>query len=196
MFTGIINHIGRFKGYRLKKQEVIIEAPSVCSLLEIGDSLAVNGVCLSLIKKDRNHLHFNLSDETLQRTNLGSLRSGQKLNLELPLALSSLVSGHLVTGHIDESGKVLQILKKKSGLRMEVSLPPSIKPYFIEKGSVTLNGVSLTIAKLSSTSFEVELIPITLEKSNLGDLKRGDTVNIESDMIGKYLYNWTSKHIS
>ncbi len=193
MFTGIIHHLGLFRGCRRGKQEIVVEAPSISSQIEIGESLAVNGVCLSLIKKENNALFFNLSQETFQRTNLGSLRQGESLNLEQPLTLSSPLSGHLITGHVDSRGKVLKILEKKTGKRLTISFPPELRPYFIPQGSVALNGVSLTIADLKPSSFDVELIPITLKNSNLGNLRRGDVVNIECDMIGKYVYNWTSR---
>lgn len=193
MFTGIINHLGFFKGYRKGKQEMAVQAASIASRIEIGESLSVNGVCLSLINKERDTLFFNLSPETLERTNLGSLRQGIKLNLELPLTLSSPLSGHLVTGHIDSRGKVLKITERRSVKRITVSFPPELRKYFIFKGSVALNGVSLTIANLRASSFDVELIPITLESSNLGELKRGNDINIECDMIGKYVYNWISQ---
>ena len=193
MFTGIINHTGLFKGYRRGKQEITIEAASIISQIEIGESLAVNGVCLSLIKKENKALFFNLSQETIQKTNLGYLRQGEMLNLEQPLTLFSPLSGHLITGHVDARGKVLLISQKKPGKRLKISFPPELRPYFIPEGSVALNGVSLTVARLSPSSFDVELIPITLKNSNLGNLKRGDAVNVECDMIGKYVYNWISK---
>lgn len=193
MFTGIIHHSGIFKGYRLGKQELVLEAPELSDQLDRGESLAVNGVCLSLIRTEKNSLFFNLSRETLDRTNLGSLRKGERLNLELSLTLSSPLSGHLVSGHIDSTGKVLNIRKRGTEKRMTFSFPRELKPYFIPKGSVAVNGVSLTIAELKSSSFEVELLPITMDKSNLGLLKGGDTVNIECDIIGKYVYNWISK---
>ncbi len=193
MFTGIIHHTGLFKGYRRGKQEITAEAPSIISQIEVGESLAVNGVCLSLIKKENKALFFNLSQETIQKTTLGSLRQGEMLNLEQPLTLSSPLSGHIITGHVDSRGKVLLISQKRPGKRLKVSFPPELKPYFIPEGSVALNGVSLTIARLSPSSFDVELIPITLKNSNLGNLKRGDAVNVECDMIGKYVYNWMSK---
>lgn len=193
MFTGIINHLGLFKGYRQGRKEIVIEAPSLSSPIEIGESVAVDGVCLSLVKKEKHTFFFNLSPETLQKTNLGSLRPGERLNLELPLTPSSLLSGHLVTGHIDSRGKVLKTIDKKPGKRMTISFPPELGKYFIPKGSVAVNGVSLTVASLGLSSFEVELIPITLKNSNLGNLKRGDEVNIECDTIGKYVYNWISQ---
>lgn len=190
MFTGIINHLGLFKGFRFGKKEIILDALSLASRINIGESLAVNGACLSLIKKQKNLLFFSLSEETIKKTNLGSLRQGEKLNLELPLTLSSPLGGHFLTGHVDSRGKVCQIIKKKNGKRLTVSFPPELRRYLISKGSVALNGVSLTIAELGYSSFDVELIPITLKNSNLGELKRGSEVNIECDMIGKYVYNW------
>ena len=193
MFTGIIHHTGLFRGYRRGKQEIAVDVPPLYSRIEIGESLAINGVCLSIIRKERTTLFFNLSQETIQKTNLGILRQGEKLNLEQPLTLSSPLSGHIVTGHVDSTGKVLKISERKSGRRMTISYPSELRPYFIPKGSAALNGVSLTVAELSPSSFDVELIPLTLKNSNLGDLRRGDSVNIECDMIGKYVYNWISR---
>lgn len=193
MFTGIINHLGCFKEYRLGKKVMSIDAPSVSTKINLGESLAVNGVCLSLFKKEKNTLFFNLSEETLYRTNLGSLRRGDSLNLELPVTLATPLSGHLVSGHVDATGKILKISPSGKGKRITFSIQEKLKPYLILKGSVAVNGVSLTIADLTSTTFDVELIPITLENSNLGALKRGDEVNIESDLIGKYVYNWWVK---
>ncbi len=193
MFTGIIQQIGIFQGYKLGKQELAIKAPELVSRMEIGDSLAVNGVCLSLTHKEKDVLFFHLSQETLSRTNLGSLRRGDQLNLESSLTLSMPLSGHLVTGHIDSTGKILMLQKRKTGKRITVSFPSSLRPYFIHKGSVAIDGVSLTIAELKPYSFEVELIPITLKNSNLDQRKVGDLVNIECDIIGKYVYNWISQ---
>lgn len=193
MFTGIISHTGIFKEYRNAKREIAIEAPDAASDLSIGDSLAVNGACLSVIRKEKNTLFFDLSKETLTRTTLGSLRRGDKLNLELSLTLSTPLSGHLVTGHIDSTGKIMTIQKRGGGKRMAISFPPDLRHNFIAKGSVAIDGVSLTIASLNPSSLEVELIPISLKNSNMDLLKPGDAVNIECDIIGKYVYNWLSK---
>ncbi len=193
MFTGIISHMGIFQEYRSGKQEILVQSQELIYRVKIGDSLAVNGVCLSLTRKDKKNLCFDLSKETLSRTSLGSLRRGDPLNLELPLTLSSPLSGHLVAGHIDSTGKVLTKQKMGSGQRLSISFPPDLGSYLINKGSVAIDGVSLTIAKLKSSSFEVELIPITLKSSNLSLLKPGKIVNIECDIIGKYVYNWLSK---
>ncbi len=194
MFTGIIKHQGLFKGYRSGKAEIAVETPELSAQLEVGESLAINGVCLSLIRKENDTLFFNLSAETLKRTTLGSLRPQERLNLELPLSLSTPLGGHLVTGHIDGVGKILRIRSVGKGKRITVSLAPELKPYFVPQGAVSLNGVSLTVAHISSVSFDVELIPITLDDSNLSVLKSGDRVNIECDIFGKYVYNWVSKH--
>jgi riboflavin synthase len=193
MFTGIVSHRGIFRGYRQGKTVMAVEAPDLSSLLKTGDSLAVNGVCLTLIEKEKGFLFFNLSQETMLKTNLGSLRPGEKLNCEPPLTLASLVSGHLVSGHVDSTAKVLRTARKGAGKRLTVSYSPDMRPFLIPKGSVAVNGVSLTIASLKPGSFEVELIPLTLRDTNLGALGPGDTVNLECDIIGKYVYNWISK---
>jgi len=191
MFTGIIKHVGTFKGYRNGRREIGIVAPSVADLMDLGESLAINGVCLSLVKKERDTLYFNLAEETLKQTTLGVLRSRERLNLELPLTLATPLSGHLVTGHVDGKGKVLKILNRGDSKRLTISLQPDFKPYFVPKGSVALNGISLTVTDLGQSSFDVELIPLTLKDTNINDLKTGDEVNIESDIIGKYVYNWS-----
>lgn len=193
MFTGIINHRGHLKKHLAGKQEICLEALSVAEKLDIGDSLAVNGVCLSLIQKEKNLLWFYLSEETIKKTTLGSLPIGELLNLELPLSLSQPLGGHLVTGHIDAVGSVRHIRSSRQGKRFSLSFPRELKPFFIPKGSVSLDGVSLTISELHLSDFEVEVIPITLKNTNLNDWKRGKAVNIECDIIGKYVYNWTVK---
>lgn len=190
MFTGIIVSTGLFKGYRRGRHEMQLEAADLAPKLEPGASLAVNGVCLSLVSKDKGALAFDLSQETLGRTNLGALRPGARLNLELPLTLGSLVGGHLVSGHIDAVGKVVRLAEKRPGKRLLISFPSGLRPYFIPKGSVAVNGVSLTIAVLEAATLETELIPLTLKGTNLGDLRSGDPVNLECDMVGKYAYNW------
>ena len=192
MFTGIIVSTGLFKGYRRGRHEMQLEAADLAPKLEPGASLAVNGVCLSLVSKDKGALAFDLSQETLGRTNLGALRPGARLNLELPLTLGSLVSGHLVSGHIDAVGKVVRLAEKRPGKRLLISFPSGLRPYFIPKGSVAVNGVSLTIAALEAATLETELIPLTLKGTNLGGLRSGDPVNLECDMVGKYAYNWYS----
>lgn len=194
MFTGIIQHLGTFRGYLRGNKEIKIEVPPAAAAMQIGDSLAVNGVCLSLVHKEKSTLHFELSEETLKKTTLGSLSQGQSLNLEQPLTLASPLGGHLVTGHIDGLGRITRTISRSQGKRYRISFPPDLRPLFVPKGSVALDGVSLTVAALEGFALEVEVIPITLEHTTLKDWKRGRTVNIECDLIGKYVYNWTFKN--
>jgi len=191
MFTGIIRHLGKFEAYRLGRRQVVIAAPAeLAAALTTGASLAVNGVCLSLAGRDRDRLTFDLSRETLERTTLGGLKPGDVLNLEPPLSLQDPLGGHLVTGHVDGTGKVLRVWERPPGKRLRVSFEPDLRPYLAPKGSVALDGVSLTVAALDGAAFEVELIPLTLAQSNLGRLRPGRPVNIECDIIGKYVYNY------
>jgi riboflavin synthase len=190
MFTGIIHYQGSFKSYRPARNELAVEVPSSFPPLEIGESVALDGVCLSLLRREIDTLYFNLSRETLRTTSLGSLSPKDSLNLELPLTLQAPLSGHLVTGHVDGLGRVLRVVKRPSGSRITVSFPRPLRPHFVPKGSVAVNGVSLTVAELRPGSFDVEIIPLTVAKSNLKELKPGRTVNLECDIIGKYVYNW------
>lgn len=193
MFTGIITAQGIFKGYRRHRSIIMIESEQIIPKLPLGESISVDGVCLSLVEREKNIGHFHLSQETLSRTTLGRLALRWPLNLELPLRLESFLSGHLVTGHVDGLGKIIQITNRPPGKRIRIKFDPSLCPFFIPKGSVALNGVSLTIAQLGASYFECELIPLTLETTNLGQLKVGQEVNLECDIIGKYMYNLLSK---
>jgi riboflavin synthase len=193
MFTGIITHQGYILGYRRGRQELLIEAPGLADKLRPGDSVSVDGVCLSLLGAEKDGLRFNLSLETLSRTTLGALKHRDRLNLELPLTLASPLSGHLVTGHVDAVGKILRTAERRPGRRITVSFPKDIRPFLVPKGSVAVNGVSLTIASLGPSSMDIELVPLTREGTNLGGLRGGAPVNLECDIIGKYVYNWLVK---
>jgi len=193
MFTGIITDRGTFSGYRKGRRALLVEAPGLAVKLAAGDSLAVDGVCLTVAAKERAGLLFDLSRETLEKTTLGGLLPGAKLNLEPALTLATPLSGHLVSGHVDGVGRVLRTSSRPPGKRLAVSFPAALRPYFVPKGSVALAGVSLTIAALGPSSFEVELVPLTLEGTNLGLLRAGAKVNLECDMVGKYVYNYVSQ---
>lgn len=193
MFTGIIHYLGSVVGYRQNHQILVIKAPDLPGPLRRGESLAVNGVCLSIESHEAEKLSFHLSRETLALTNLSRLRPGDIVNLELPLTLQAPLSGHLVTGHVDAMGTILRLESRGEGRRMTISSPENLRPYLVPKGSIAVNGVSLTIASLGRDYFEVELIPLTLQTTNLGRLRPGDKVNLEGDIIGKYVYNYLSK---
>ncbi len=189
MFTGIIQYRGRFAGFRGGRSVLAVEADIPDGKLAEGGSLAVDGVCLTLTGRDGRSLLFDLSRETLARTTLGGLRPGADLNLELPLTLADPLGGHLVSGHVDFAAKTLRAAPRGAGQRLAIALPAARRKLVIAKGSIAVNGVSLTVAALGPSSFEVELIPATLGKSNLAALRAGDPVNVECDMIGKYIYN-------
>jgi len=193
MFTGIIGFTGRFAGFRRGRQEIVVEAPVLIEKVSPGDSVAVDGVCLTVRLKERGGLVFDLSQETLAKTTLGGLKPGAALNLELPVTSSTLLSGHLVSGHVDYKARLIKATDRRPGKRMAFSIPKEFRPFFIPKGSAAVSGVSLTIAALQSATFEVELIPATLQSTNLGNLRAGAEVNVECDMIGKYMYNWLNR---
>jgi riboflavin synthase len=174
---------------------LILQAPEISPKIKKGDSLAINGVCLTLVKKEKDFLYFFLSQETLDKTNLGLLKPGNKVNLEIPLTLQSPLSGHLVTGHVDGKGKVIKIERRGQNKRLFISFPKDLRKYIIPKGSIAINGVSLTVALLFENYLEIELIPFTLEHTNLNQLKAGDIINIECDLIGKYLNQWFEEYI-
>jgi riboflavin synthase len=190
MFTGIVTHSGEFGGYGRGKTELAVRASGIADKTGTGGSISVDGVCLTVVRADRGTLVFDLSRETRERTTLGSLRPGARLNLELPLTLSDPLGGHLVTGHVDFTSKLVRSVARRPGRRLAFTLPPAYRPFLVPKGSVAVNGASLTVAAIGPASFEVELIPVTLDKSNLGALRAGAAVNVECDMIGKYVYNF------
>jgi riboflavin synthase len=190
MFTGIITHSGEFRTYGRGGQELAVRAAALAPRLGPGDSVAVDGVCLTVVRAEGDGLVFDLSRETRERTTLGTLRPGARINLELPLTLSAPLGGHLVSGHVDFTAKLLRATVRRPGRRLVFTLPAAHRPFFIAKGSVAVNGASLTVAALGPSSFDVELIPVTLDKSNLGGLRPGSAVNVECDLIGKYVYNF------
>jgi riboflavin synthase len=188
MFTGIIQEVGKVKEISISSNpQISVFSEKIYPSVEIGESISVNGVCLSLFKKEKNILYFNLSKETIEKTNLSKLRPMSPVNLERSLTLSTPLGGHLILGHVDGVSKVISIRSLGSTKRVKFSLPDDLKKWAVEKGSIAVNGVSLTIAELGRDYFEVELIPITLQQTNLGSLKTGEIVNIEMDIIGKYV---------
>lgn len=184
MFTGIIEELGTVK--TITKDTLSVAAKVVVSETKLGDSIAVNGVCLTVKKITNNILEFNVMSETLQSTNLGELQSGEPVNLERAATLATRLGGHLVSGHIDTTGKV-----KKIGDKLVIDFEPRFTKYIVEKGSIAINGASLTIQKKSKNSVTIGIIPHTLDNTNLKYLKPKAKVNLEFDMIGKYVENIT-----
>jgi riboflavin synthase len=184
MFTGIVEERGsvRSAGRRLE-----VETQLVAGDASIGDSIAVNGVCLTVTNVADGELAFDLADETLERSTLGELRARDSVNLERPVTLLTRLGGHLVQGHVDGVGIVEGIEPAEGGRTMRISLDASLRPYVVEKGSIAVDGVSLTVAAADATTFTVALVPHTLATTTLGAASRGDRVNVEVDVLAKYV---------
>jgi riboflavin synthase len=191
MFTGIIEEMGRVSrvGPRL-----VVACTKVAEDSGPGASIAVNGVCLTVVDRAEDlSLSFDLSEETLARTALGSLRMGAPVNLERPVTLAARLGGHLVQGHVDGVGCVEEVRDAGGGRDVTLSLPDGVARYLVEKGSVTVDGVSLTVTELHGDRFRVALVPFTLEATTLGGVQPGDPVNLEVDVIAKYVESLTRR---
>lgn len=189
MFTGIIQEIGIIKDlarsggvYRLD-----IACSDIPNAAKIGDSIAVNGVCLTLIDIRKHMISFDIMEETVKRSGLATLSAGGRVNLESSLKMGDHLGGHIVQGHIDCAGKVTGIVNRPDEMSMEITIDPKGAHLIVEKGSVAVDGVSLTVGEVTDKSFKVYLIPHTRKVTNLGEKKTGDVVNIEFDVVGKYI---------
>jgi len=188
MFTGLVEEIGLCEDLQRSagSARLMIQAPGISCGVKIGDSISLNGCCLTAISIREGVMAFDLLDETLQRTNLKDLISGRKINLERSLLADGRLGGHFVQGHVDATIPVVAILQQGSDLRIDFKVPPEFAAYVAYKGSVAINGVSLTIAEVTADSFAVWIIPHTASHTNLGDLREGDLVNLKCDMLAKY----------
>jgi len=190
MFTGIVEEIGivRTVTGTGATRRLDVAASITLEGSDLGASVAINGVCLTVVERTPDGFAFDVGPETLERTALSRLVTGDRVNLERPLRLGAALGGHLVLGHVDGVAVVTDVTRVESTARVRFSLPGAdLAPLLVPKGSVAVDGVSLTIAALDDAGFEVMLIPHTLEVTNLGRLERGRTVNIETDVIGKYV---------
>lgn len=187
MFTGLIESVGSVRALERRGEgaRLILET-SLASELALGESIAVNGCCLTTTTSTSETVSFDLLGETLACTNLGTLKTGSRVNLERALRADGRFGGHFVQGHIDNKSEVLLAETKGVDLNLVIALPPAGAHYFIRKGSIAVNGVSLTVAHLSHDSFGLWIIPHTIQETNLGDLQQGDLVNLEYDMLAKY----------
>ena len=185
MFTGIIEEIGIVRSARPGR--LIIAAKRVLEDTKVGDSIAVNGACLTVTEVSPDSFSVDVMPETLRRTNLGALRPGDGVNLERPLAVGARMGGHFVQGHVDGLGKVLSAMPENKALNVKYEAPPEIMRYVVEKGFIAVDGVSLTVVECNATSFKVSLVAYTLENTNLGQRRPGDVVNLEVDIIAKYV---------
>ncbi len=189
MFTGIIEEIGTIKKLSRagSKLSVEISAREVLKGTRTGDSIAVNGACLTATSVSRSSFKADVMGETVSHTTFDAIRAGDRVNLERPLKISDRLSGHLVSGHIDCTGTIKSVNEGSGQTRFTVEVPEEVKRYIVYKGSVTVDGISLTVAGVGNRNFVVSVIPHTLKSTTLGSKKAGDKVNIEADMIGKYI---------
>jgi riboflavin synthase len=188
MFTGIIEEIGRVTALLASAPaRLSIEAPLVSQGARLGDSISVNGVCLTVAASSGNILTFDVVAETLARTTIGSLRAQHPVNLERAVSAERLLGGHFVLGHVDGVGTIAGLAAGTGGTLLTVRAPVELMRYVVPKGSVAVDGVSLTVASCDRETFTVALIPHTLERTTLGARRAGDSVNIETDILGKYV---------
>lgn len=182
MFTGIVEEIGKIKSFDGRK--LVVECKKVLENTELGDSIAIDGCCQTVVDLTSNSFTADVSQETVSITTFKNFKSGQNVNLERALTPTSRIGGHIVQGHVDGKGKYLG--------NMTFEIPKELDRYVVYKGSITVNGVSLTVAKCQNNTFSIAIIPHTLENTNLKDLKVGDFVNIETDILGRYVEKFLS----
>lgn len=195
MFTGIIQELGKLERIENKQNGVRlwIHAPKMREISQMGDSIATNGVCLTISDFSDQGFCADVMPETMRRTAFASLKPGAVLNLEPALRLADRLGGHLVSGHVDAVGRIQSMRPEGNAILVEVSLDESAGKMLIEKGSITIQGISLTIVSCTTTSFVVSLVGHTRSETTLGDIRIGDIVNLETDMIGKYIYQFMTR---
>ena len=185
MFAGIVEEVGRVASTQSGK--LVISASEVLRGMELGGSIAVNGVCLTITSFNTSSFSVDIMLETLRRTNLGLLSAGGEVNLERPLTLQKPLGGHLVQGHVDDAGRVSAITRQGEAMLIRFEAPPEVMRYVVEKGFITVDGVSLTVVAKDAGSFQVSVVDFTREHTTLGSRRVGDRVNLEVDIIAKYV---------
>ena len=187
MFTGIVEEVGIVK--ETSRDRLAFESHKVLEGTKVGDSIAVNGVCLTVVSLENRGFSVNVMPETLRCTNLGSLHYSDQINLERALVLGGRLGGHLVLGHVDDTGEVMDVSSEETARVMRISAPAKLMPYIVDKGFVAVDGVSLTVVDLDDFSFVVSLVAYSMENTTLGRKRPGDMVNLEADIIAKYVEN-------
>jgi riboflavin synthase alpha subunit len=196
LFTGIIEGCGRVAEVAPAGNltRIAVEAPQhLTEGVRVGDSIAVNGGCLTVTKLEPGRFHFQAVKETLDRTALGGLEVGARVNLERALRAGARLDGHIVQGHVDGTGRVRQLSRRGQDVRLAIDCGPAIRDFLVEKGSVAIDGVSLTVAGVDAKGFDVALIPHTLEATTLGERRPGDRVNLEADVLAKYVRRYVER---
>jgi len=193
MFTGIIEHLGAVESLSLQDDggRITVHAPTLASKLAVSNSIAVNGCCLTIVSTDRDRFSADLSGETIRKTSFGTktgaLQKGARVNLEQPLTAGKEFGGHFVLGHVDGTGRVTRLRRDGESWLYGVEVPEDFARYVVPKGSITIDGISLTVAGWNEGIVEIAVIPFTYEHTNIRDRKPGDAVNLEGDVLGKYV---------
>ncbi len=189
MFTGIIEEAGKIESLETRPGggRIRVRAPRIGSHLDVSSSVAVNGCCLTVVERGPDWFACDLADETLRRTGFSRLAAGATVNLEKPLSATSPLGGHFVQGHVDGVGEFLSLEPSGENWLLRVRVPPEIERYVVEKGSIAIEGISLTVARLAPSVVEVAIIPFTYQNTNLAALQPGEPVNIEGDILAKYV---------
>ncbi|BCV25687.1 riboflavin synthase [Gelria sp. Kuro-4] len=195
MFTGLVETMGKVKELRLlgRRNQLVIEEPGIAQQVKLGDSVAINGVCLTVVQCEGDRLIFDVMPETLRKTNLRSLTRGDYVNMERALAMGDRLGGHLLTGHIDGVGQVSARRTEGNAIIFTIHAPEEVTSLLVEKGSVAVDGISLTVGDLEPKGFWVSIIPHTLENTVLQHRRPGDKVNLEADLIGKYVLRYLKR---
>ncbi|MDE2844918.1 MAG: riboflavin synthase [Chloroflexota bacterium] len=185
MFTGIVEEVGRVAV--CEEHGLTVAAEQVLQQVKLGDSIAVNGTCLTVVEFGAGQFRVDLAPETLRRTSLGELSPGSRINLEKPLAVSDRLGGHIVQGHVDAAGRVMSIRPEGDCFIFRIRAPKRLMPYIVEKGFIAVDGISLTVVNRGAASFTISVIPYTLSNTNLQDKVAGNRVNLEVDILAKYV---------
>lgn len=195
MFTGLILEMGELTSLKRRSGGAVLtlKADRIATAAATGDSIAINGVCLTVIAINNNGISFDLSDETLSATNLGRLKPGDRINLESSLTPDSKMGGHFVTGHVDSAGKIRSRETSGDMLKFEIEAPPDVLHFLVKKGSVAVDGISLTVVDILKDGFTLIIIPHTARLTTLGFKGPGDTVNLETDILGKYVARFMNR---
>lgn len=195
MFTGIVEEVGKVKDFLVSgdNAKLTIIADKVLEDTKLGDSIAINGICLTVVDIGSNYFTVDVMGETFRRTNLENLNKGQEVNLERALLLTTRLGGHIVSGHIDGIGKIQSMKKDKNAIWVTINAEPDILRYVVEKGSIAIDGISLTVAYVDNNSFKVSIIPHTCKETTLISKKCGEYVNLECDIIAKYIEKLKNK---
>ena len=189
MFTGIVEEIGIIKNVKRGGRSVVLEiqARKVLEDLRVGDSIATNGVCLTVVSFSNGKFQADVMPETMRRTNLGTLRSGDRVNLERALCLNGRLGGHIVSGHVDGTGDIVAKEQDENAILVTITTASEVLRYIVAKGSITIDGISLTVVSVDTGSFQVSIIPHTQQETTLVHKRVGETVNLENDVLAKYV---------